>query len=334
MGKDDFEFIKLSDANLDEVIKYNGRFFYRAEGNIYCEDYILRITIMYDKNIDEWLECTKEIPWEIKEEYDFKKAVKDFEDNPPWPHFDEVLAHRAKENEKVMKEEIKKTPKRVIGWIDDSAIFNLHADESDEGFYAVVNDIIRHGYECTGMEFDNQWIYALLNTHEYVTLSVRGWGAAMAAAHGEYGQMDYAHYAFGFSDEVFDSEPTFPEVGMYEEVSIKNSVHVSDSLIESMDEIDYKSLESKGIESVYVLVTDPYVDKVYYDRFGSVKLISNKHKEISCMVDDIEYFDNTEQFDKYMSDFDESNIIIIREENTIKEMLKNGPIYLIRVMVY
>ena len=27
MGKDDFEFIKLSDANLDEVIKYNGRFF-------------------------------------------------------------------------------------------------------------------------------------------------------------------------------------------------------------------------------------------------------------------------------------------------------------------
>ena len=211
-----------------------------------------------------------------------------------------------------------------------------HQDDSDEAFIAVVEDIEKHGWACTGMEFSNRDLVAILNTHQYIGFSDRSWGRAMAAASGDYGQMDYAEYAFGFSDEVFDDDPIFPDEGLYEKDEIKESIFVSDSLLEELLYF-YSNDASKMDEykSVYTLVADPYEDHKFYEVFKRINLISPNFKQ-DYLPEDIFYFDDVTKFDDFYEELKENysdKTLILCDVDLIHNMIENGPVYLLLLMV-
>ena len=336
MSDKKIETIKLSEVDTNELLLHNGRLFFTIEDDVYCEDFVLNIILMFDDTTNEWIEVT-DIDTSNANDYDFKEALNRFKEHLPWPYFDKVLDARKIVNEKVCEAERKLNHKKVIGWMRiDDVPGGYHQDDSDEAFIAVVEDIEKHGWACTGMEFSNRDLVAILNTHQYIGFSDRSWGRAMAAASGDYGQMDYAEYAFGFSDEVFDDDPIFPDEGLYEKDEIKESIFVSDSLLEELLYF-YSNDASKMDEykSVYTLVADPYEDHKFYEVFKRINLISPNFKQ-DYLPEDIFYFDDVTKFDDFYEELKENysdKTLILCDVDLIHNMIENGPVYLLLLMV-
>ena len=336
MKKDGFEYVKLDEVDLNELALYNGRLFFKVGEEVYAEDYVLDIVLHYDNETKTWVDVSSSRPKEGTSDYDFNLALFRFKDNPPWPYFDKVLKKRAVENKKYYETLKARNTKKVIGWIASDDMNEYSQDDSEEGFLAVVNDIIEHGWACTGMEFDNKWIYALLNTHQYVSLGTRSWGAAMAAAHGNYGQMDYCEYAFGFSDEVFDDEPFYPKIGMYIEEKIKTSIISTDAVLEEIAKHETEEcLKKFNVYNIYYLLPDFYEEGKYYKNPGDIEVVTQTKKD-KFFIDRIEYFYEPEQFDNFINELIEENkdeTLYLFDSRAIHEMLKKGPIYLLFSMI-
>ena len=335
MANKKLETIKLSEIDINELLLYNGRLFFVIGDDIYCEDYVLDIKLMFDDTSSSWIEV-KDLDTSAAKDYDFQEALVRFKDCLPWPYFDQVLETRKLVNEKIYEAERKRNTKKVIGWMSiDDLPDAYHVDDSDEGFVAVVEDIKKYGWACSGMEMSNRWIVAILNTHEYVSFSDRSWGRAMAAANGDFGQMDYCKYAFGFSDEIFDDDPVFPKEGLYKKEIIKNSIITTDEILDEMTSFFEESNEAKNkYNNVNSLVADFFEDGKFYDVY-KINLISPHNKEAFPIVD-IRYFDSKEKFDEYYQELKENcaeDSLVFCDVDSIHKMIEKAPIYLLNLMV-
>lgn len=339
MGNDKIEQIKLSELNdkeINELLLYNGRLFFLAGEEVYCEDYVLDIYLHFDSKNNTWEDASENHPTEDLKDYDFNLALFRFKDNPPWPFFDKVLEIR-RENSQKYAEKLQKTNyKKVIGWISEYDIYKFFEDRTETGFLAVAKDIKDKGWFCTGMEYINLGLFPLLNTHQYVTFSTREWGAVMAAANGQYGQMDYAKYAFGFSDELFDDDPNYPSEGIYKKDRIKDSIFTSDSafdLIESHAKMEV--LKEHNVDTIYFLLPDFFVDGVYYEKGKTINVVSKSHKDVLSIYD-IFYVENESELEallEYLSSEYYDGSLILCEKEAIVKMLNKGPIYLLSSMI-
>lgn len=85
---------------------------------------------------------------------------------------------------------------RVIGWTD----YDEERAEGDNGWAArnaIIDDIRQNGYEFSGWAHQEGANCApVLNDGRIYRFSQRGWGDLMAEAHGFFGPMDYAKFAF------------------------------------------------------------------------------------------------------------------------------------------
>ena len=97
----------------------------------------------------------------------------------------------------------------VIGWVNYDAELPI-GELSDAACQAIIDDIREHHYLFNGN--DHHWrdfCTPVLNDGKKRVFSQRSWGGIMAEAHGRFGPMDYADYAFvTFEDDDNSVYPT------------------------------------------------------------------------------------------------------------------------------
>lgn len=119
---------------------------------------------------------------------------------------------------------------RVVGWTD-------YEDRIEEGTPSwaarnvIIDDIKAHGYVFSGWSHQEGFpCVPVLNNGKMYCFSQRGWGGVMAEAHGYYGRMDYAKFAFGWDraneirpKEIFNKYNFTPERDLNERFELQVS---------------------------------------------------------------------------------------------------------------
>ena len=307
MSKEDkFEYIKITDENFVDVVKYNGKLFFYIDEEIYCEDYVLNIILHFDKKENKWVDVTLDLDDFNAKDYDFDKALEDFSSKPPRNVFDEVQEKRKNDNSYITDENIKNNPRKVIGWINVKHAWYFLEDDSDEGFYAVVKNIRDKGYKFTGMQYDNLNLVPLLDNHKYVRLSSRSFGAAMALANKNYEQMGYAQYAFGWVEEGL--KVPYETIYDIKEIVV-DKIKYAD--IESVIPIDYDFAN----HIIYLLSIPYHKDDLYQFAIYNINKIrlSNTEEAIYTNVLKIFQVSSFKEFDACLShledEIDEDTIV-------------------------
>lgn len=95
---------------------------------------------------------------------------------------------------------------RVVGWTEyDDDIGEVNTFWAARN--AIIDDIKAHGYLFSGWAHQESLLCApVLNDGKAFRCSQRCWGEIMAEAHGLFGRMDYAKYAFDVRDPVYPAE--------------------------------------------------------------------------------------------------------------------------------
>lgn len=318
--QDKIEYIKITDDNFEDVVKYNGRLFFTIDEEIYCEDFVLNIILHFDKKENKWVDVSLDLDVSNAKDYDFDKALEDFSSNPPWDAFDEVLEKRKKHTSYVTENNIKNNPRIVIGWINVTHAHYFLKDDSDEGFYAVVKNIRDDGYNLTGMQYGDLDLVPLLDNYKYVRLSSRSFGAAMALANKNYEQMGYASYAFGWVEEGL-KVPCETMCGI-KEIIVDKDKYID---IESVTPIDYGF--AKRI--IYLLSIPYHKDDLFQFAIYNINKIrlSNSDKVIYTNILKIMQVSSLEEFDVFLSRLEdeiEEGTIIKYNADFVKEDIKHG----------
>lgn len=318
--QDKIEYIKITDDNFEDVVKYNSKLFFTIDEEIYCEDYVLNIILHFDKKENKWVDVSLDLDVSNAKDYDFDKALEDFSSNPPWDAFDEVLEKRRNDNSYVTENNIKNNPRRVIGWISVTHAYYFLEDDSDEGFYAVVKNIRDNGYNLTGMQYGNLDLVPLLDNHKYVRLSSRSFGAAMALANKNYEQMGYALYAFGWVEEGL--KVPYETIYGIKEIIVDKDKYID---IESVIPIDYDFAN----HIIYLLSIPYHKDDLFQFAIYDINKIrlSNSDEVIYTNISKIMQVSSLEEFDASLSRLEdeiEEDTIIKYNADFIKEDIKHG----------
>ncbi len=301
-----------TDDDFDYIVKTNGLCFFKDEdGNLYCEDFIKMLFVVYIKKEKRWEVCSKEevesIDFTKVQDVDFASTWKELEAQNllPLKALEEARGESNNEYKEYWDYKTNNTVRKVIGWakMDTIPFIPIEAqDAGDQYFAALVNDIRKHCYFFAGDEIQS---FPIFNDYTTLRLSSRLMGQAMALASGSKDSMDYAIYAWaGRLYEEFDpDDKVLPMLKPYQKASIlevnaDNFQFLKDNIMNFWNSENSKN----GYVNSMIIIPLKLDEKHYWDRYGLEIKNTSTGEVIKWKTFDIRTVYYKQELDEYLDE--------------------------------
>ena len=332
-----------TDEDLDYILLTNSLLFFKDEdGNLYCEDYVSNLLVVFIKNKNCWEVCSKEEKEQVKQnktfDVSFDKTWKEFESKSllPLQALKEAKEIANKEYEEYWKDKRDHPKRKVIGWTDqeDLPFLPIEPDDNDEHFAALVNDIYDHGYFFAGDEIE---LIPIFDDYRTLHLSSRSMGQAMALANGDGDSMAYALYAWaGRLYDDYDMDDTvLPNNGPYRKSDVLDLDEPTYKYLKDyVHEFWYTDHSTDDLDSSMLIIPVPLSEKMFWGEKLTIKnkntgeTFETKTHDIRCVYYKEELEEYIDEQLEYLSS-DEDKFLFVDNYKLAAEYLKKTPVVLL-----